>query len=71
MSLADELTEANRQAGGVKGGHARAEVICPKCHNDLEGATACNFCRVDPSAPDFENGEEAAREFLYRCGVER
>lgn len=58
-----------RYEGQRRGGHARAAVVCPRCHNPLDGATACAFCRPPPSTPDFGNADAAAREFLYRCGV--
>lgn len=62
-------TREKRQEGLSRSGHARAASICPVCHAEREGGV-CPFCDTVGTPPDFENGEAAAEEFLYRT-VER
>lgn len=69
MSLAERVAEA-RHDGRQRGGYVRVESICPRCHADLSDGQ-CPFCEHDPRRWSFERGDQAAREFLYRCGVVR
>lgn len=82
MSNAPGLTDADRRKlahmaeygppgapeARAKGGRKRWEGRCTACDAELEANGTCAFCAddLDPHG-DFEDGEDAAEEFLHRC----